>query len=70
MNTAPKIRNCSCGNSRTKEWHLACESCWNLIPKSLQDEVYHQYKTNRGQPEHIAAVRRCYEVISQTRPRN
>lgn len=61
------IKPCSCGQPRTKSWHLACQQCWDTIPKELQDEVYHQYKTAQGSPEHITAIRKCYEAIRAAR---
>lgn len=62
-----KIRPCSCGNPREKDWHLACPECWSLIPKPLQDDVYRLYKSAQGSPDHIAAVRRCYDAIRERR---
>lgn len=65
-----QIRPCSCGKPRAKAWHLACPVCWSHIPQTQQDEVYHLYKTARGTPDHIAAVRRCYAVIHTARAAN
>lgn len=59
-----QIKPCSCGKSRTKDWHLACPDCWSLISKRLQDEVFHLFKTERGSLRHVACVRRCYEAIN------
>lgn len=38
-----------------------------MIPKDLQNEVYHQFRTNKGKSEHVAAVRRCYDAIHEKR---
>jgi hypothetical protein len=58
-----QVRKCSCGQPKAKHWHLACPACWALIPKPLQDEVYHLFKTQQGSDDHVACVRRCYEAI-------
>jgi hypothetical protein len=62
-----QIKPCSCGKPRTKDWHLACPDCWSIIPTSQQNEVFWLFKTERGSNRHIAAVRRCYEVIRASR---
>lgn len=62
-----RIRPCSCGKQRDKDWHLACPECWALIPVPLQNEVFRLFKNERGSDKHVAAVRRCYEVIHDRR---
>lgn len=64
---AKQVRNCSCGQPKAKHWHLACPACWALIPKPLQDEVYHLFKAQQGSDDHVACVRRCYEAIREGR---
>lgn len=62
---APKL--CSCGQPRQKPWHLACLSCWQLVPWALQDKVYRLYKQEQGSEAHLSAVRECHEAIRRGR---
>ena len=60
-------RPCSCGNPREKEWHLACPTCWALIPSEKQEEVYRLYKTKPRSNEHLGVIVECYGIISRAR---
>lgn len=53
---------CGCGRTK-KNWRLACDQCWALVPWALQQRVYHLYRTARGSEEHFEAVRECFEKI-------
>ena len=62
-----KVRTCSCGKPRLKSWHLACPSCWAIIPPSLQEKVYHLCKTENGSIAHREAIMECYRIIHEAR---
>ena len=61
---------CSCGNKKAKSFHLACTQCWALVPKPLQDKLWHFYRTARGSGDHHGAMRECLLTIQKARVAN
>ncbi len=54
---------CRCGGTKLQAWHLVCPTCWDKVPKALQDEVFDAYKKVPGSPRHNAAVCQVLDLL-------
>lgn len=58
------IRGCS--NHKGAD-QVVCRQDWKLVPKPLQTEIWFRFRTARGSPEHLAAIREALRVIEEAR---
>lgn len=52
-----------CKNPKAQDWHLLCPACWAELPKILQDDVWREYKKQKGSDAHLTAVRAVYRYF-------
>lgn len=57
-------RDTICGINRCKEtkesWHLCCQKHWALLPETMRDRIWKEYKKRKGSEEHRQA---CFDCV-------
>ena len=43
---------------------LLCKPHWVMVPKPIQDLVYHHYRKNRGGPSHLSAMKKAIGAVT------